>query len=99
MEITMTKLKMTLLAAAAFTAVAGSAYALDSGDWMRDPDVAYVYTKDGKTMSVHMTNPNHAMMMRGAHKVPRNTMFFMVDGELYMRSGNIYDGHFMGGAS
>jgi hypothetical protein len=36
----MTGLKTTLLAVAAFTAVSGAAYALDSGDWMRDPDVA-----------------------------------------------------------
>jgi hypothetical protein len=97
----MTKLKTTLLAAAAITAAAGSAYALDNGDWMRGPDVAYVYAQDGKTMSVHMTKPDHAMMMQGAHKVPRNTMFFMVDGDLYMRTGNMYDksGNFMGGAS
>ncbi len=97
----MTKLKLTLFAAAAFTAVSGFAYALDIGDWMRGPDVAYVYTQDGKTMSVHMNKPDHGMMMQGAHKVPRNTMFFMVDGELYMRSGNMYDkaGNFMGGAS
>jgi hypothetical protein len=97
----MTKLKTTLLAAAAITAAAGSAYALDNGDWMRGPDVAYVYAQDGKTMSVNMTKPDHAMMMRGAHKVPRNTMFFMVDGDLYMRTGNMYDksGNFMGGAS
>jgi hypothetical protein len=97
----MTRLKTTLLAAAALTAVAGSAYALDSGDWMSGPNVAYVYTQDGKTMSVHMNKPDHTMMMRGAHKVPRSTVFFMVDGELYMRTGNIYDkaGNFMGGAS
>jgi hypothetical protein len=101
MELTMTRLKMTLLAAAALTAVAGSAHALDIGDWMRGPDVAYVYTQDGKTMSVHMNKPDHGMMMRGAHKVPRNTMFFMVDGELYMRTGNMYDnsGYFMGSQS
>ena len=97
----MTKLKRILFAAAALTAVTGSAYALDIGDWMRGPDVTYVYTQDGKTMSVHMTKPDHAMMMRGAHKVPRNTMFFMVDGDLYMRTGTMYDkaGNFMGGAS
>jgi len=97
----MTKLKATLLAAAALTTVAGAAAALDIGDWMRGPDVAYVYSQDGKTTSVHMNKPDHAMMMQGAHKVPRNTMFFMVDGELYMRTGSMYDkaGNFMGGAS
>ena len=31
----------------------------------------------------------------------RNTMFFMVIGDLYVRTGNMYDkaGNFMGGAS
>jgi hypothetical protein len=97
----MTGLKTTLLAVTAFTALSGAAYALDSGDWMRDPDVAYVYSQDGKTMSVHMNKPSHTMMMQGAHKVPRNTMFFMIDGDLYMRGGNMWDkaGNFMGGAS
>jgi hypothetical protein len=96
----MTRLRKTLLAAAALTAVSGATYALDSGDWMRESDVAYVYTAEGKTMTVRMKSPNHAMMMQGARKVPRNTMFFMVDGDLYMRGGNMWDkaGNFMGGA-
>jgi hypothetical protein len=83
--ITMTLLNKTLLAATALTVVTSSAFALHSGDWMRHPgDVAHVYAAwqdfDGADK-----NSSHPMMMRGAQKAPRNSMFFMVDGELYMQ--------------
>ena len=90
----MTTLKKTLLAAAALTAVSSFAYALEIGDWMMDANTAYVYNNDGKTMSIKMHNPDHNMMMQNAHKVPRNTVFFMMDGQLYQRTGK-WD--FMGG--
>jgi hypothetical protein len=79
----MTTLSKTLIAAAALAAMATSAFS--QVPWQFNPGMAYMYASPGKMMAMAMASggKNHEMMMKGARKVPANTMFFMDGGQLY----------------
>ena len=85
----MTKLSKTLIAAAAFAAIATSAFS--QVIWEFNPGMAYMYAGPGKMSSMAMgkSEKNHDAMMKSATKVPANTMFFMHNNELYSVSGTL----------
>ena len=79
----------TLIAAAAFAAIATSAFS--QVPWEFNPGMAYMYAGPGKMMAMAMasTPKNHEAMMKNATKVPNNTVFFMDKGQLYSTSGTL----------
>jgi hypothetical protein len=95
----------TLLMTAALTALTTSAFAQAAAPtsptpWVLAPDMGYGYGKDGKTFSYKMGTNNAKLLLKGAKKVPKGTLFFIGEnGQLYMRSGPFLegDGKFMFG--
>lgn len=84
----MTKLSKSLIAAGALV-VATAAFAQTS--WEFKSGMAYMYGGPGKmsAMAMASTEKNHAAMMKGAKKVPDNTVFFMDQGSLYYVPGKL----------
>jgi len=69
--------------------------------WELKSDMGYAYGKDGKTLSYKMGTNNAGLLLKGAKKVPKGTLFFVgQNGQLYMRSGPYLegDGKFMFGS-
>ncbi|MBV9562422.1 MAG: hypothetical protein JOY90_18565 [Bradyrhizobium sp.] len=95
--------KAAVLAAAAFGALATSAWAAEAPTpWELKPDTGYAYDKEGKTFSYKMGTSNAGLLLKGAKKVPKGTLFFIgQNGQLYMRSGPYLegDGRFMFGSN
>jgi hypothetical protein len=92
-----------LLAAAALGALTASALAQAPAPtpWVLSPDMGYGYDKEGKTFSYKMGTNNAGMLLKGAKKVPKGTLFFIGhNGQLYMRTGPFLegDGKFMFGS-
>jgi hypothetical protein len=90
------------LIAAALTALSTSAFAQAGTPWELRPDMGYAYGKDGKTLSYKMGTNNAGLLLKGAKKVPKGTLFFIgTNGQLYMRSGPYLegDGSFMFGSN
>jgi hypothetical protein len=91
--------------ATAFSALATAALAQATAptaptSWVLSPDMGYGYDKDGKTFSYKMGTSNAGMLLKGAKKVPKGTLFFIgQNGQLYMRTGPFLegDGKFMFG--
>ena len=85
----MMTLPKTFIAAAAFAAVATSAFS--QVPWEFNPGMAYMYAGPGKMVALAMASgeKNHGAMMRHATKVPNNTIFFMDNGQLYSTSGTL----------
>jgi len=79
----------TLIAAAAFAAIATSAFS--QVPWEFNPGMAYMYVAPGKMSAMAMASApkNHEAMMKNATKVPNNTVFFMDNGQLYSASGTL----------
>jgi hypothetical protein len=68
--------------------------------WVLSPEIGYGYDKDGKTFSYKMGTGNAGLLLKGAKKVPKGTLFFIgQNGQLYMRTGPFLegDGKFMFG--
>jgi hypothetical protein len=91
------------VAAVALAAIGADAVAAPAAPvpWELKPDMAYGYGKDGKTFAYRMGTKNANMLLKGAKKVPKGTLFFIGEnGQLYMRSGPYLegDGSFMFGA-
>ena len=84
----MTTLSKTLIAAAAFAAIATSAYS--QVPWNSTRAWRHV-RRPGKMMPMAMASApkNHEAMMKDARKVPNNTVFFMDGGQMYMISGTL----------
>jgi len=84
----MTSLSKTLIAAAALAAMATSAFA--QGATEMSPGMAMMF-KGGKMMQMAVASgpKNHDALMKGAKKVPNNTVFFMSGGQMYMVSGTL----------
>ena len=90
----MTVRALTLLGAAI---LAGAAFALPAraqsptsgaAPWVLTPDMGYGYDASGKTFAYKMGTNNAKILLKGAKKVPKNTLFFIGEnGQLYMRSG------------
>jgi hypothetical protein len=99
---TMTRFSKTFLMAAVLTGLATSAFAQAAAPtpWELKPDIGYGYDKDGKTFAYKMGTNNAGLLLKGAKKVPRGTLFFIgQNGQLYMRTGPFVegDGKFMFG--
>jgi hypothetical protein len=93
----------TVLMATALVGLATSALAQGAAPtpWELRPDMAYAYGKDGKTLSYKMGTNNAGILLKGAKKVPKGTLFFIgQNGQLYMRPGPYLegDGKFMFGS-
>lgn len=68
--------------------------ASESAPWVLAPDMAYGYGSDGKTLAYKLGTNNAKFLLKGAKKVPRNTLFFVGEnGQLYMRSGPYLEGN------
>jgi hypothetical protein len=98
----MTTSTKSLLLAAAFGALATAAFAQAAtpAPWVLSPDMGYGYGKDGKTFSYKMGTNNAGLLLKGAKKVPKGTLFFIgQNGQLYMRTAPYIegDGKFMFG--
>jgi hypothetical protein len=92
----------TFLLAAALAALKTSAFAQGAAPtpWELKPDIGYGYDKEGKTFAYKMGTNNAGMLLKGAKKVPKGTLFFIgQNGQLYMRTGPYLegDGKFMFG--
>ncbi len=90
-----------MAAALAALTTSALAQAAKPTPWVLSPDMGYGYTKDGKTFSYKMGTSNAGLLLKGAKKVPRGTLFFIgQNGQLYMRSGPFLqgDGKFMFGS-
>src|ERR1700730_6055611 len=96
--------KTLLFAAALGGALTPSAFAQSPArtPWELKPDMGYGYDRDGKTFSYKMGTNNAGMLLKGAKKVPKDTLFFIgQNGQLYMRTGPFLegDGKFMFGSN
>lgn len=91
-----------LVVAAALAAPTTSAFAqAKPTPWELKSDMGYGYDKDGKTFSYKMGTNNAGLLLKGAKKVPKGTLFFIGhNGQLYMRTGPFLegDGKFMFGS-
>src|SRR3981189_3776018 len=88
-------LTKTLLGAAALTTLTTSAFAQAAAPapWVLAPDMGYGYDKEGKTLSYKMGTNNAKLLLKGAKKVPKGTLFFIGEnGQLYMRTGPFLEG-------
>ena len=96
-------LTKTALAVAVLAGFSTCAFAQGAAPtpWELKPDMGYAYGKDSKTLSYKMGTNNAGLLLKGAKKVPKGTLFFIgQNGQLYMRSGPYLegDGKFMFGA-
>jgi hypothetical protein len=94
-------LAILMLAAASMT-TAARAEATAPMAWELKPDTGYAYDKEGKTFSYKMGTSNAGLLLKGAKKVPRGTLFFIgQNGQLYIRTGPYLegDGKFMFGSN
>jgi len=84
----------TFAFAAALGALAAPAFAQNAATpWELKPDMGYAYDKDGKTFSYKMGTNNAGLLLKGAKKVPKGTLFFIgQNGQLYMRTGPFLEG-------
>ncbi len=90
-----TFLMATFLMMAALTTLAAPALAQDAGPapWEMKPDMGYAYGKDGTTLAYKMGTNNAGLLLKGAKKVPKGTLFFIgQNGQLYMRTGPYLEG-------
>jgi hypothetical protein len=87
MTAALTALTTTTFAQAAFAQAAAPT------PWVLSPDMGYGYDKDGRTFSYKMGTNNAGVLLKGAKKVPKGTLFFIgQNGQLYMRTGPYLDG-------
>jgi hypothetical protein len=74
-------------------ATAALAQAAAPTPWVLSTDMGYGYDKEGKTFAYKMGTNNAALLLKGAKKVPKGTLFFLGEnGQLYMRTGPFLDG-------
>lgn len=82
---------MSTLAALLGTAVpalAQAQMAAGAVPWVLSSDMGYGYDSSGKTFAYKMGTSNAKQLLKGAKKVPKNTLFFVGEnGQLYMRTG------------
>ena len=96
-----TKTVLTVAVLAGFSTCACAQGAAPT-PWELKSDMGYAYGKDGKTLSYKMGTNNAGMLLKGAKKVPKGTLFFVGEnGQLYMRTGPYLedDGKFKFGAN
>lgn len=79
-------LKSTVAAAALTLTLIGTAIAGENNPWDMRDRVGYAVMLDGTMKSMDISDKGMAMLMRRAKRVPRGTVFFMNNGQLYMAS-------------
>ncbi len=89
---------VTALAVGALSgaALSTAAWAQAAGPtpWELKPDTGYAYDKEGKTFSYKMGTKNAGLLLKGAKKVPKGTLFFIgQNGQLYMRTAPYLEGN------
>ncbi len=78
---------------AALGGLTGTALAQGATPWELRPDMGYAYDKEGKTHVYKMGTRNAGLLLKGAKKVPKVTLFFIGEnGQLYMRPGAYLEG-------
>ncbi len=71
-----------------------SAQAASPTPWELKPDTGYAYDKEGKTFTYKMGTNNAGLLLKGAKKVPKGTLFFIgQNGQLYMRTDPYLEGN------
>ena len=91
-----------VMVVAALAALSAPAFAQQATPWELKPDTGYGYDKEGKTLAYKMGTSNAGVLLKGAKKVPKGTLFFIgQNGQLYMRTGPYLegDGKFMFGSN
>jgi len=91
-----------VMVVAILAALAAPAFAESASSWELKPDMGYAYDKEGKTHVYKMGTNNAGLLLKGAKKVPKGTLFFIgQNGQLYMRTGPYLegDGKFMFGTN
>jgi hypothetical protein len=91
-----------LMLAASLGVFAAPALAQAPAPWELKPDMGYAYDKEGKTHVYKMGTNNAGLLLKGAKRVPKGTLFFLgQNGQLYMRTGPYLegDGKFMFGSN
>ncbi|WP_257167334.1 hypothetical protein [Bradyrhizobium sp. SRS-191] len=82
-----------LITLGALCALASATHAAPPEPWELKPDMGYAYGKDGKTLAYKMGTKNADMLLKGAKKVPKGTLFFVgQNGQLYMRTAPYLEG-------
>ena len=94
----------SILISATMTGLATAALAQPAAPtpWEMKADMGYGYDKDGKMLSFKIGTNNAGLLLKGAKKVPKGTLFFIGEnGQLYMRAGPYLedDGKFKFGAN
>ena len=82
----MSLIKSALIAGSMSLAFATAAFAGENNPWDMRDRTAYVVMMDGTMKSMEITDKGMGMLMRRARKVPRGTVLFMSNGQLYMAS-------------
>ena len=93
-----TRMTVTALALGALSgagcATGAWAQAAAPTPWELKSDTGYAYDKEGKTFSYKMGTNNAGLLLKGAKKVPKGTLFFIgQNGQLYMRTGPYLEGN------
>ncbi|WP_315783633.1 MULTISPECIES: hypothetical protein [unclassified Bradyrhizobium] len=82
-----------LIALGAVCALTSVSRAAPPEPWELKPTMGYAYGKDGKTLAYKMGTKNADMLLKGAKKVPKGTLFFVgQNGQLYMRTAPYLEG-------
>jgi hypothetical protein len=74
------------VSAALFATNVTGAFAFETNPWDLRDRTAYVVMMDGSMKTMEITDKGMGMLMRRAKKVPRGTVLFMSNGQLYMAS-------------
>ncbi len=80
-------LKSALVAVGISLALVSGAFAQGNDPWDIRERTAYVVMMDGTMKTMRITDNGMAMLMKKAKAVPRGTVLFMNDGQLYMVNG------------
>jgi len=81
-------LARTLCAAAIAFAAVTSAFAQQGEPWSLQEGKAYVVDMQGKMKVMQPKDQGMAMMKKRAKPVPKGTVFFVNNGQLYMMKGS-----------
>ena len=71
-----------VMVVAALAALSAPAFAQQATPWELKPDTGYGYDKEGKTLAYKMGTNNAGVLLKGAKKVPKGTLFFIGQNEI-----------------
>ena len=91
-------IKSAVAAGAVCLALATTAFAGENNPWDMRDRTAYAVTLDGTMKSMDISDKGMAMLMRRAKRVPRGTVLFMNNGQLYLASAAAMFDRASGGA-